>query len=93
MIICRKNGNCNKLQYIVIIALIMELKTVYQNYMCVIFNQQFYMFTQFIYTCIKKHNKAGFGGFRTYDLFVLLLDFFFQIRKCPYKLINSSIIM
>lgn len=44
------------------------------------------MFTQFIYTCIKKHNKAGFGGFRTYNLLVLLLDFFFQIRICPYKL-------
>lgn len=86
MIICRKKGNCNKLQYIVIIALIMELKTVYQNYMYVIFNQQLYMCTQFINTCIKKHNKAGFWGFRTYDLLVLLLDFFFQISICPYKL-------
>lgn len=45
--------------------------------MYVIFNQQLYMFTQFIYTCIKRHNKAGFWGFKTYDLLVLL-DFFLK---------------
>lgn len=45
-----------------LIAFIMGLKTVYQNYMYVISNQQLYMFTQFIYTCIKRHYKAGFLG-------------------------------